>query len=64
MRELGPNPVFQDLMKAIAYLNHFLVAFNLKRLHFGGKGNEVGEQQRICLLSEDRIKFFYVMFLH
>lgn len=51
-------------MKAIAYLNHFLVAFNLKRLHFGGGGNEVGEQQRTSLLSEDRIKNFYVMLLH
>lgn len=56
MRELGPNPVFRDLMKAVAYLNHFHVAFNLKRLHFGGWVGS--EQQRTSLLSEDKIKFF------
>lgn len=56
MRELDPNPVFQALVKAAAHLNHFPVAFNLKRLLLGmGVGIE---QQSTSLLSEDKIKFF------
>lgn len=50
----GPGPV---LPPSVRFLNHFPVAFNPHRLHFG-------ELQRTSLLSEQKIKFFDVMLLH
>ena len=56
MRELGPNPVFRGLMKAIAYLNHFLVAFNLKRLHFGsGYWGGWAAQNQLAVRGQNQI---------
>lgn len=63
MRELGPNPVFQGLRKAIAYPNHFPVTFNLKRLHFTGGGWRRVSRRGPAYWQRTKSNF-YVMLLH
>lgn len=56
-RALSLGPVLLTFVGAVGFLNHFPVAFSLKRLHFW-------EPWRTSLLSEQKIKFFDVMLLH